>query len=37
MVAYSLKKNLATFCPCPENLSEIKFKSSGLTYLVEEI
>lgn len=36
-VAYILTKNLATFCPCPENLSEIKFKSSELTYLVEEI
>lgn len=32
-----LAKNIASPCPCPENLSEAEFKSNTLMYLAEEI
>jgi hypothetical protein len=30
-----LPKNVATFCPCPKNLSDTKLKSFGLMLLTE--
>lgn len=33
----SLMKNMAVFCPCPENLLENNLKSNGLISLVQEI
>jgi hypothetical protein len=32
-----LKKNLSTFCPCPETSSEAEFKSNERINLAEEI
>jgi hypothetical protein len=34
---YILAKNLSTFCPCPETLSEAEFKGDGLINLAKEI
>lgn len=32
-----LSKNLALFCPCPGNLTEVEFEQNGVICLTEEI